>query len=154
MDPEHWDPISHRDVITGNILLHKEEGSCNAYPIVKLADFGCATTLREVSQNNLKPKGMPEECPSVVPPEGPVASEDADVYQIGNVGNRLMGSEDEEGKKHTARFYNKALKVFADKCVVGDPEERPSAAHMLNEFLVMKRLLVRRRYLRFQELIW
>jgi hypothetical protein len=122
-------------------------------PTVRFADLGCAMTLREVSQNSLKSEGMPEVCPSAISPEGPVASGDAHVYTIGLVINQLMDREAEQGKKHTARFYNKALRVFAHMCVFGDPEERPSAAHMLNELLVMKRLLLGRRYLRFQGLI-
>jgi hypothetical protein len=46
------------------------------------------------------------------------------------------------------RFYAMALRVFADMCSVREPEEKQSAAHMLNELVVIKRLLMDPRYRR------
>lgn len=80
-----WDSIYHRDIIPGNIFLASPETNSNdSYPTVKLADFGCAVTLSEYSDCCLNAwDDLAEEDPSAVPPEGPVPSEAADIYQIG-----------------------------------------------------------------------
>jgi serine/threonine protein kinase len=69
-----WDPVYHRDIVRGNILLDGISSS-QSYPAVKLAGFGCAVTQLEMSAQSLTPADLPEVCPNAVPPEGPIASE-------------------------------------------------------------------------------
>lgn len=152
-DPALWDVISHRDIITGNILLRDEEGNINAYPTVKLADFGCAMPLLEVAANNLKSQDMPQEDPTAVPPEGPVASEAADVYQIGLVINDLMDREDGEDERHTNIPYTKELRVITDSCLIKCELRRPSAVQVLHMVRMKKWQLLRKRQLRYKKLL-
>jgi serine/threonine protein kinase len=127
-----WDPISHRDIIPGNILLHKVDGDEDAYPVVKLADFGCAVSQSEVQQKALTSRDLPEEDPEAIPPEGAVASEAADIYQIGLVIEELSRNDLWLGGRRSAKLMcTFDLRYFVDICVSNDPIARPRAAVLL-----------------------
>ncbi|KAI8943603.1 hypothetical protein NX059_001595 [Plenodomus lindquistii] len=77
-----WDPVYHRDIIPSNILYTPGENDAGNYTF-KLADFGCAVSESELRAGLLTVDNLPLEDPRFIPPEGPVPSEAADVYQIG-----------------------------------------------------------------------
>jgi hypothetical protein len=149
-----WDPISHRDIIPGNILLHKVDEDEDVYPVVKLADWGCAITQSEVQQKVLTPRDLPEEDPEAIPPEGAVASEAADIYQIGLVIEELSRNDLWLGGRRSAKLMcTFDLRYFVDICVSNDPVARPRAAVLLEALQDRRAFLQGRGVLRYRGLI-
>jgi serine/threonine protein kinase len=149
-----WDPIFHRDVIPANILLHQDVKDEDAYPVVKLADFGCAVTESEVTEKGLTPGDLPEEDPGAVAPEGAVASEAADIYQIGLVIDELVSNELWIGGRRSAKLMcSFDLRYFVDICLSNDPVERPRAAVLLEALQDRRAFLQDRGVLKFRKLV-
>ncbi|KAF2826471.1 kinase-like protein, partial [Ophiobolus disseminans] len=125
-----WDPVSHRDIIPGNILLHKESQGLD--PVVKLADWGCAVTKSETMMKGLPGKDLPEQDPCCIPPEGTMGSEAADIYQVGLVIRHLLDSR-ACSNSFTMRPLRKYgdLGFFIDNCLSWLPDQRPRTAVLL-----------------------
>jgi serine/threonine protein kinase len=149
-----WDPIFHRDIIPGNILLHQDVKDEDNYPWVKLADFGCAVTESEVAEKGLRPGDLPEEDPGAVPSEGAVASEAADIFQIGLVIDELVSNELWLGGRRSAKLMcSFDLRYFVDICLSDDPVERPRAAVLLEALQDRRTFLKDRGVLRYRKLV-
>ncbi|KAH7411750.1 kinase-like domain-containing protein [Phaeosphaeria sp. MPI-PUGE-AT-0046c] len=144
--PGTWDPIYHRDIILGNVLLISHDSPDTPYSTVKLADFGCAMSRYEVEENHFKVEDLPEACESALAPEGAVASAAADVWQVGLTVLRLLAATQlncEEIKldmKQLVEYFDKYsdshmwdLRHLLGMCVSKDPANRPTAEQLLHE---------------------
>ncbi|KAH5602166.1 serine/threonine protein kinase BUD32 [Parastagonospora nodorum] len=128
---EDWDPIYHRDITLSNVLLHYPTDDKTVYPVVKLADFGCAVTRSEATAKQLKIADMPEVCPSAIPPEGALADQATDMYQVGTIVKELMEKERNSNGRALVRTYSKKLQYLADCCTILLAAKRPDAASMM-----------------------
>jgi serine/threonine protein kinase len=81
---EHWDPVSHRNLIPGNcfIISGRALNSTEYQYITVAGDFGSAIAKSEYLGRNLTVYDLPFEDQSYVPPSGPTPSEANDVYQL------------------------------------------------------------------------
>jgi serine/threonine protein kinase len=169
-----WDPIYHRDIILGNIFLMSSKSPSDSYPTVVLADFGCAIAQGEVEERGFKPEDLPEECPSSIPPEGPVASASADVWQIGHAVSRLaedtwlthLSGNDKAADSSEFRSlvsllthidgdalsYMWNLRQLLTLCMAVDPRDRPTAGELLGEVKKRRAKLVETGELMFEPL--
>jgi hypothetical protein len=121
---------------------------------VKLADFGCAVTESEVAEKGLRLGDLPEEDPGAVPPEGAVASEAADIFQIGLVIDELVSNELWLGGRRSAKLMcSFDLRYFVDICLSDDPVERPRAAVLLEALQDRRTFLKDRGILRYRKLV-
>lgn len=118
-----WDPVSHIDIIPGNITFHKEDDRNEVYPTVKLTDWGCAVTQSEVNTKRLIGADLPVQDRNCIPPEGYMGSEAADIYQVGLVVKDLL--------KHTRREHGD-LEFFVAVSTSWESCERPRAAVLLD----------------------
>jgi serine/threonine protein kinase len=149
-----WDPVFHRDIIPGNILLHQDVKDEDVYPVVKLADFGCAVTESEVAGKGLTPGDLPEDDPGAVPPGGAVASEAADMYQIGLIIDELVSNELWLGGRRSAKLMcSFDLRYFVDICLSNEPVEHPRAAVLLEALQDRRTFLQEREVLKFRKLV-
>jgi serine/threonine protein kinase len=149
-----WDPISHRDIIPGNILLHHDASNEGSYPEVKLADFGCAVTESEVAVKGLTADDLPEEDPAAVPPEGAVPSEAADIYQVGMVIEELSQNRLWHGGLKSAKLMcTFDLRYFVDICTPEDLVERPRAAVLLEALHERRADLLANGLLKYDKLV-
>jgi hypothetical protein len=153
-----WDPISHRDIIPGNILLTYEETNGDdddeIYPTVKLADFGCAMTESEVVAKDLRPNDMPEEDPSAIPPEGPMATEASDIYQVGRIILELLLNEATCTTHVKAREqYTAVILRLANRCVNPSRSLRPRSGVLLDEIKYNKTWLLDTKKIKYERLV-
>jgi serine/threonine protein kinase len=124
-----WDSISHRDIILPNVFLRTASGNGEDYPFdVKLADWGCAITDSEMLAKQLDVNDLP--AIEVCPPEGALPSELGDIYQVGNL-----------------------ILFLVAFCISRNPEQRPSAASLLDQLRDTTSTLVERGDLKHEELI-
>jgi serine/threonine protein kinase len=153
-----WDPIYHRDIILSNIFLARRHAHKNPYclcrPVIKLGDFGCAVSEKELKCRGTRLTYLPEVCKSDWPPEGNVASVAGDVYQVGRVMFSLITHQDHEelwdshdplqdGERYPyhprlsdnprARqfHYPKKLKALINRCLHKYPEARPNSKDLV-----------------------
>lgn len=173
--PRDWDPIFHRDIIQGNIFLMSSKVPSESYPTVVLADFGCAIAKSELEESGFEPKDLPQECPYAIPPEGPVASASADVWQIGLAvvrlvaKTRLMYSGDEApnlAMDLNAMDYKSLREYIGDKppgyernfskllaaCLAFNPRNRPTAGDLLRQVQKRRAKLMKMGELKFEPL--
>lgn len=151
-----WRPVVHRDVKPENILLRSpiNPRASSQQPIFVLADFGLATT--EIGSEEFV--GTPE----FQPPEGPAATEAADIWGLGAVIHAMahensppiapkpinyLGDRAKWARKPHAKLprslaskeYSIQLELFMMKCFELKPGERIQSLRLLhhieNEFL-------------------
>jgi serine/threonine protein kinase len=160
LDPElwdtaDWDPIYHRDIIPGNILLSNDKNTTdNSYPTIVLADFGCAVSKSEIEEKGLAINDMPEIDSDAIPPEGVGASEAQDIYQIGLVIQSLMRNNAWwAGHRSAWLRYTFDLRRLADMCAANRPDERPRASMVLDALRERKAYLLETGALKYEPLI-
>ena len=151
----HWRPVVHRDLKPENILLRSPINlrASSQQPIFVLADFGLATT--EIGNEDVVGT------PAFQPPEGPAATEAADVWGLGAVIHAMahenappiapkprcyFGDRTKWARKPNAKLprslapkeYSVQLELFMMKCFEVKPTERIQSLRLLqlieNEF--------------------
>ncbi|KAF1917955.1 kinase-like domain-containing protein [Ampelomyces quisqualis] len=153
-NPNDWETIFHRDIIPGNILLDRAPNGESSYPTVKLADFGCAVTDSEMKNCGLTISDLPEEDPDAIPPEGPVASQAADIYQIGRVIETLILSKEPSiGRGKADTHYTYDLRINVQLCKLSEPLERPTVEELLNVIRNRKDHLLSTGEIKYEDLI-
>jgi serine/threonine protein kinase len=138
-----WVEITHRDIILDNIFLKssKSENSWE-YPVtIKLGDWGCAVSATEWASAKGKISHFPPIEASYTPPEGAVATEAVDIYQVGLVMQCLYAMKEAPKAKGPAvskksllppsRAYSLELFQLIKVCLLEDPEDRPSACDVV-----------------------
>jgi hypothetical protein len=116
----------------------------------------------EVSDSKLALHDLPEEDPDYIPPEGPVPSEAADIYQVGLVLSCFYGGGKEpirevgglcrEGVRG-CKVYSGELRMFLEVCLGEDEEERMCAKELLEGLRRSRAVLERNGKLVFEELV-
>jgi serine/threonine protein kinase len=150
-----WETVFHRDIIPGNILLHRETIGGALYPTVKLADFGCAITEFEIENCRLTVDDLPEEDPHAIPPEGPVASQAADIYQIGRVIETLILSKKPcIGRGLADARYSHHLRMNVQRCMMIKPRDRPTVEWLLRTIRSRKAHLFVAGDIKYEELVY
>ncbi|KAF2710952.1 kinase-like protein, partial [Pleomassaria siparia CBS 279.74] len=144
---EPWDPIFHRDIILANVFMTSTRGE-NAYPVIKLGDFGCSIPQSDMTSGSVLEKDLPPEDGSWIAPEGPVPTKPADIFQIGLIAYCLLTGVEEpyyrnygigrsmiwyfHEETRWSNMYSKELLKIIVQCVVKIPDKRPSAAELLD----------------------
>jgi serine/threonine protein kinase len=137
-----WDPIFHRDIIAGNVFYSSRPANetsgmiSQAYPIVKLADFGCALRESEVKTMSLNPdfpynKGVPVIEPSCEPPEGPFANGPVDIFEIGVLMSDFILVDGFPVTRQPGFQYSSQLRYLVKLCREHNPRMRPNACSLL-----------------------
>lgn len=135
----HERGIVHRDITLSNIFLHSDNLD-DAYPLVRLADFGCATWSEDTDGISL---GDPSPGnPRFSPPEGFLARTACDVYQLGlaifclymanvepikNLADLLHEEDQHE------QIYTQELRDLMYWCMATEGSKRPSAAMVVRK---------------------
>jgi len=172
LEGEHlgfWDPVYHRDIILTNVFLAKTSHS--SYPMVKLGDFGCSVTRSDMDSGAVLKEDLPAEDNRYIPPEGPVASAAADIFQIGLVvfcfymGSKVPYEPRRGGQARDVckfyknektpgfRIYSPELRYLIARCVREAPGRRPSAEDLLCIIGKAKARLTRSAHLRLVPLL-
>jgi serine/threonine protein kinase len=146
-----WDAVSHRDIITSNILLATNVAPGALYPVVQLGDWGCAVSHSEYVARSLTPHDLPAVDNGAMPPEGSEPAQTTDVYQLGLIIVDLMGI----GLKDASEWhkYSPDLQYYVNACIMQDPAQRPSLAMLLDSVRERKTDLLALGILKFEQLI-
>jgi hypothetical protein len=157
-----WDPIFHRDIIAGNVfytsLPANESMAFLAYPIVKLADFGCALRESEVKTISLHPdfpynKEIPVIEPSCEPPEGPFANAPVDIFEIGVLMSDFILVDGFPVARQPGFQYSSQLRYLVNLCREHNPRMRPNACSLLAGIRRDRQLLISWGRLAYVELL-
>lgn len=152
---DDWEIVFHRDIIPNNILLERPPIGQDLWPMVKLADFGCAVTEWEMENCGLTVDDLPEEDPAAVPPEGPVPSQAADIYQIGRViETMILSKEPCVGRDKPDTRYSDDLRSSVQRCMSTKPQDRPNVERLLDSIRSRMAQLYVAREIGYEELLY